>query len=204
MEASLISLYGPWVAGMIVLALGRAWLHRGARLEGLFKVLDVVEVSFLGLLLVTLIALGGLQIVLRNFFHGGVLWADPLMRHVVLWLGCLGAALATTRARHINIDVFTRMVPEKLKPLRRAVVYTATAVATFVLGIAAHRLVIDEREFGDIAFGSVPVWVLMLVLPVSFFLISYRSLVNLFIGKEPEAMEGEGLDDAVVNEEVAR
>ena len=61
--------------------------------------------------MVTLIILGGLQIILRNVFHSGLLWADPLMRHIVLWLGCLGAALATTSARHINIDVFSRALP---------------------------------------------------------------------------------------------
>lgn len=191
MDATFLSQYGPLAGVLILLAVGRAGLHRGKRLEGVFRVLERIEVGFLGLMLLTLILLGGLQIVLRNVFHGGVLWADPLMRHIVLWLGCLGAALATTRARHINIDVFTRLIPAPFKPLRRAVVYVATAVCTFVLGVAAWRLVVDEKDFGDMAFGPVPVWVLQLVLPVAFFLISYRSLVNLFVGREPEALEGE-------------
>lgn len=191
MDASFLSQYGPLAGALLVLAAGRAWLQRGERLDGVFRFLGRLELGFLGLMLLTLIVLGGVQVVLRNVFHGGVLWADPLMRHIVLWLGCLGAALATTRARHINIDVFSRIIPRPWRPWRRAVVYMATAAATFVLGVAAWRLVLDERDFGDMAFGSVPVWVLQLVLPVAFFLICYRSLVNLFIGKEPEAPEGE-------------
>jgi TRAP-type C4-dicarboxylate transport system permease small subunit len=108
------------------------------------------------------------------------------MRHIVLWLGCLGAALATTRVRHINIDVFTRIVPPRFKPIRRAAVYSATAIAAYVLGIAALRLVVDEREFGDVALGSIKTWVLQIVMPYAFFVISYRSLLNLFVGREPD------------------
>jgi TRAP-type C4-dicarboxylate transport system permease small subunit len=141
------------------------------------------------------------QIALRNFFHGGLLWADPLMRHIVLWIGCLGAALATSSARHINIDVFSRMLPAGARRLQRTAIYAVTAFAAFLLGVSTWRLVVDERSFGDAAWGSVQVWVLQLVLPVAFFLISYRSLVNLFTGFEPEeesiGMEGtEGSDGA--------
>lgn len=166
-------------------------LQRAHRLEREFRFLAHVEVGVLTVLLGALILLGCMQIFLRNFFHSGVLWADPVMRHIVLWLGCLGAALATTRVRHINIDVFTRLLPEKLKPARRFVIYSATAVAAFVLGIAALRLVTDERAFGDIAFGSVETWTLQTVLPFAFFVISYRSLVNLFTGREPRPTDGE-------------
>ncbi len=187
------TIYYLFGVALIALAGGRAILIRRNMLNGLFNALGWLEVIFLGLLLGTLIALGGLQIVLRNFFHGGVLWADPLMRHIVLWLGCLGAALATSSARHINIDIFSRMLPDGVKPLQRSLVYGATALATFMLGIAALRLVVDERLYGDLAFGSVPVWTLQLVLPVAFFMISYRSVVNLFIGLEPETLE-EGLE----------
>lgn len=187
------TLYYLWAIILVILAGGRALLIRRKKLEGIFSALGWVEVGILGVMLGTLIVLGGLQIVLRNIFHSGILWADPLMRHIVLWLGCLGAALATTNARHINIDVFSRLLPKTVKPWRRSLVYGATAAATFMLGVSAWRLVVDERLYGEIAFGSVPVWVLQVILPVAFFMISYRSVVNLFIGLEGETLE-EGLE----------
>jgi TRAP-type C4-dicarboxylate transport system permease small subunit len=176
---------------VVALAVVRAVLHRGHRLEGWFRFLARVEVGALTVLLGALILLGCMQIFLRNFFHSGVLWADPLMRHIVLWVGCLGAALATTKVRHINIDVFTRLLPRWLKPVRRFVVYSAATIAAFVLGIAALRLVADERAFGDIAFGSVETWTLQTVMPFAFFVISYRSLVSLFTSREPRPTDGE-------------
>jgi TRAP-type C4-dicarboxylate transport system permease small subunit len=175
---------------IILLAVLRSWLIRRDHLGGLFRILGHCEVAMLALLLGTLIGLGCLQIILRNLFQSGLLWADPLMRHIVLWLGCLGAALATTRVRHINIDVFTRLLPPAFRPLRRAIVYTATAVAAFVLGVAAWRLVVDERAFGEAAFGPFQVWMLQTVLPFAFFLISYRSIVNLLIAREPLPADG--------------
>ena len=184
------TVYYLLAAVLVLLAIGRAFLIRHKKLEGLFSVLGWVEIGILGLMLMTLIVLGGLQIVLRNVFHSGVLWADPLMHHIVLWIGCLGAALATCNVQHINIDVFSRLLPDKINPWRRSVVYVATSAATFVLGISTLRLVVDERSFGEIAFGPVPVWVLQVVLPVAFFMISYRSLVNLFIGRDAEALDG--------------
>ncbi len=184
------SIYYLWAVILAALAAGRALLMRRSKLEGLFSFLGWLEVGVLGLMLLTLIVLGGLQIVLRNVFHSGVLWADPLMQHIVLWIGCLGAALATCNVRHINIDVFSRLLPDGMKAWRRSLVYGATAAATFMLGVSTWRLVVDERMYGEMAFGSVPVWVLQLVLPVAFFMISYRSLVNLFVGREAEALDG--------------
>ena len=178
-----------WVPLLVVLAVLRAWLIRKNKLTGLFSVLGHLEVGILGLLLGGLIVLGFVQVILRNLFHGGLLWADPVMRHIVLWLGCLGGALATAHARHINIDVFSRLVPARLRPVRQAIVFGVTAVATFVLGVAAWRLVIDERAFGDVAFGTVPIWTLQVVLPVAFFLMSYRSLVNLLAGHQSDESE---------------
>jgi TRAP-type C4-dicarboxylate transport system permease small subunit len=176
--------YTILAALIAALAVVRAVLEHKRRLESLFLFAGRLEIGLIAAMLLALVLLGCMQIVLRNFFHSGVLWADPLMRHLVLWLGCLGAAFATTRLRHINIDVFSRLVPARQRGYRRSVVYSATAIAAFFLGISALRLVVDERAFGDVAFGTMKAWMLQSILPVAFFVISYRSLVNLFTGRE--------------------
>ena len=183
-------LYVLLAAITAVLAFVRSVLKRTHRWTPFFRWLGRLEVFVLTVLLGTLAVLGFLQILLRNFFHSGILWADPMMRHIVLWIGCLGAALATSRVSHINIDVFTRLLPAKVKPLRRFVVYLATAAASFVLGVAALRLVFDEKEFGETAFLNINTWMLQTVLPFAFFLIAYRCLVNLFLSREARPLDG--------------
>lgn len=183
-------LYAALAAIIAALAFVRSVLKRAHRWRGLFRGLARLEVIVLSALLVMLALLGVFQIFLRNFFHSGILWADPLMRHTVLWIGCLGAALATSRVSHINIDVFTRLLPAPVKPVRRFFVYLATAAAAFALGAASLRLVLDEKEFGETAFLNVDTWMLQTVLPFAFFLIAYRCLVNLFLSREARPLDG--------------
>jgi TRAP-type C4-dicarboxylate transport system permease small subunit len=176
-------------AGLLIAAVIRAYLKKRSRLTGFFRFASGVEVTFIALLLFSLIFFGCLQIVLRNFYHRGIIWADPLMRHIVLWLGCLGAAYATSKMRHINIDVFTRFLPKGLLRIRNKIIFLATAIAASILGFAALKLVLDEKSFGEEAFLGVGVWLLQLVLPVAFFLIAYRSLLNLLVPPDDSPAE---------------
>jgi TRAP-type C4-dicarboxylate transport system permease small subunit len=177
------------VSGVVAAALLRVHLARTARLETTFKVLGFVEVGVLAALLAALVVFGCLQIVLRNFFHRGIIWADPLMRHIVLWIGCLGGALATSKMRHISIDVFTRLLPRRARRVRDRVVYFATFLAALVLGLATLKLVADERAFGEKAFLGIDTWVLQAILPAAFILMAYRSLVNAMRPPEVKPIE---------------
>ena len=177
---------------LAILSVARARLDRHRRWRRVFDSLGTIEITALALLLGALMRLGGLQIVLRNTMHTGILWADPLMRHIVLWLGCLGATLATARLRHINIDVLSRLLPDSWQAIRDRVVHGATAIAAFILGVAALRLVADERAFGEAAFLGLHTWHLQTILPFAFLLISYRSLVNLLLRRRPVIQDETG------------
>jgi C4-dicarboxylate transporter DctQ subunit len=188
------------LAGIVLFALVRAALDRSPRWRRFFSFLGRVEIGVIALLLGALIFFGCFQIVLRNFFHRGIIWADPLMRHAVLWLGCLGGAVATARVRHISIDIFTRYLPGSLEGVRDRVVYLATALASSVLGMAALGLVLQEREYGGPEFLSIDTWVLQSILPFAFFLITYRSLVNMLLRRKAKPLDwedvrGEGKGD---------
>lgn len=171
-------------AALAVLAGLRAGLEPSARARRFFAITTRVEIGVLALMLLALIFFGCAQILLRNAFNSGFLWADPLMRHLVLWLGALGAAFASARMRHISVDALSRLLPVSLLPLRRLIVYGVTAVASYALTIAAFRLVVDERGFGEVAFFGVRTWVLQLVLPISFVIITYRTVLAIFLGRE--------------------
>ncbi|UCH83416.1 MAG: TRAP transporter small permease subunit [Candidatus Latescibacterota bacterium] len=181
--------------GILIAAIIRAQLKKRSRLTGFFRFTGGLEITFIALLLFALVFFGCLQIVLRNFYHRGIIWADPLMRHIVLWLGCLGAAFATTKMRHINIDVFTRLLPPKLLRIRNKIIFLATAIAASILGFAALKLVLDEKSFGEQAFLGVDIWLLQVVLPVAFFLIAYRSLLNMMVPPDVSTVDWDDFSD---------
>ena len=193
MERPLL-VYSIIVAAILCLAIARAVLEKKPALQGVFKWGARFELTVITVLLASLIFFGCLQIILRNFFHQGIIWADPLMRHIVLWLGCAGGVMATSRLRHISIDVLTRVLPAHLQGFRDKIIYLATAVAASLLGMAALKLVVDEKTFGDKGFLNIDVWLLQSVLPVAFFLISYRSLLNMFLSRKATPIEWEDSD----------
>ena len=170
--------------GLVVLAGLRAALERSQHARRFFAATVWFEIGALAAMLAALIFLGCAQILLRNAFNSGWLWADPLMRHLVLWLGALGAALASARMRHISVDALSRLLPPNLLPLRRFIVYGLTAIAAYALLISTVRLVANERGFGEVAFLGIRTWMLQLVLPVAFGIITYRTLLAIFLGRE--------------------
>ena len=180
--------YALVAIGFIVLvlcAVVRARLDRSEGARRFFGFFWGVEIASIVLLLASLVVLGTIQIVMRNVMHSGLMWADPFMRHAVLYLGAVGAMIAAARMNHITVDVVSRLLPERLKPARRWVVYGATAITAYVLAIAAARLVIDERTYHEVAFLGIQTWVLELILPFAFAVITYRTLLAIFLAREP-------------------
>jgi TRAP-type C4-dicarboxylate transport system permease small subunit len=78
-------------------------------------VIEQLEQILLVILLSSMILIAFLQIVLRNFFATGLSWGDPLVRNLVLWIGFIGATLATREGKHINIDLVSRWLPSQGK-----------------------------------------------------------------------------------------
>ena len=72
------------------------------------EILGRVEKFLLAAMLSIMILLAFLQIILRNVFSSGISWGDPLVRYLVLWVGFIGASLASKEGKHITIEVFSR------------------------------------------------------------------------------------------------
>jgi TRAP-type C4-dicarboxylate transport system permease small subunit len=62
--------------------------------------------------------------------------------------------------------------------------------------MAALRLVVDEKEFGEQAFLNIDVWMLQMIIPVAFFLIAYRSFLNVFLGRKAKPVDWEEVHGA--------
>jgi TRAP-type C4-dicarboxylate transport system permease small subunit len=144
--------------------------------SALARLARLIEDGLLVVLLAVMTFLAVGQIVLRNVFDAGLLWADPLLRLLVLWLGLLGAAVATRDDRQITVDVLSRLLSPRLRAAARVATDLFTAVVAAVLGWNGGRLVLTDHEAGVAAFASVPAWVAELILPLAFAIIAWRYL----------------------------
>ena len=145
------------------------WVHR-------------LEDGLIVLVVLMMVVLAVAQIVLRNVAGTGLVWADPLLRNAVLWIGLLGAMIASRKDEHIRIDLAGSFLPERLRPWLTGVVDLFTAGVCLLTAWYGLDFVIDEREFGGSGFAGIPSWLLQAVIPLGFAVIALRYLVLFGLG----------------------
>jgi TRAP-type C4-dicarboxylate transport system permease small subunit len=114
------------------------------------------------------------QIVARNFFGFGFIWSDELLRMLVLWIAVAGAVAASRTDKHINIAILDRFLPPRLNDVVKIIIDLFTAGVCAVVTWYSINFVRTSYEYGDVLLGDVPAWILQLVMPVGFGLISWR------------------------------
>ena len=149
------------------------------------KYLYKIENILLVVGLTVMMTLGAGQVVLRNFFQTGVEWADMLVRALVLWLGFMGASVATRNVKHINIEILSKFVANpKLERFRQRLVYFISLVISSILLKASITYTIIEQSNHMVAFLNIPTWVVFIIVPISLLTISLRLLLQIFVTVE--------------------
>ena len=134
------------------------------------------EEVVLCLLLTAMILLSCVQIGLRTFTTGGLLWIDPLLRSLVLWSGLLGASMATARGEHIALDLAGYLLPEQGQPLVRLVCHLFSLVVSGLLTWAALLFLGNEIDYPTPGPLGLPSWVVFTIFPLAFGSITLRYL----------------------------
>lgn len=151
-------------------------MHMLQRLEQWMTMLEraAVVISFIGLML-----LGLLQIILRNVFAGGLFGADELLRHLVLWIGFLGASLATRDQRHLRIDILSRVLPPKYQLWLDGGTHVLALAGCVMLAKAAWAFVREEWMAETVLTARIAAWVVQSIIPLGFCLMACRFAVHL-------------------------
>jgi TRAP-type C4-dicarboxylate transport system permease small subunit len=147
---------------------------RPTLISRLLRISGEFEDLLLVLLLAAMVVLAGAQIVLRNLFDSAILWADPLLRVSVLWVGMIGAMAATRDDKQISVDVASRYLPPRWRARLRVVTDLFTAGVAVVVARSAYRLMLDDRAAGMTAIASLPVWICEAILPVAYLLFAVQ------------------------------
>jgi TRAP-type C4-dicarboxylate transport system permease small subunit len=138
------------------------------------RAIALLEDAILVVLLSGMILLAAVQILLRNFLDMGLAWGDQVLRVSVLWVGLIGGVVASRENKHINVDVFLRFLSGRARVASQGLIGLFTAAVCAVIAFYAGRFVRLDYQSGILAFGSVPVWIVELILPVGFGLIALR------------------------------
>lgn len=147
-------------------------------LRALSNGIEKIESILVALALLFMIGLAFLQVLLRNLWDTGISWGDPIIRALVLWVGFLGASIATHQEGHIRLDVVSKFLPPKTKRVTECLVHLASAVVCVLLAKAAWDFVQMEREFETMLVDKIPNWIALIIIPVSFLVIAFRMVLS--------------------------
>lgn len=148
-------------------------------LRRLDRLLSKVELFFLVAFLGAMVLLAFAQVVLRNVFGTGFIWADTIVRHLVLWAGFTGAALATSEERHIAIDALTRFLSSRVTHFVHALTSLFGIVVCYFLADASMTFLADEQAAGGELVLSIQSWMAMLIIPIGYALMCIHFAVRL-------------------------
>jgi TRAP-type C4-dicarboxylate transport system permease small subunit len=142
---------------------------------------DRLERFVLAVLVTGMVALATLQILLRNVWHTGLNWVEPLLGMALLWLTMLGALAAAGLGRHLAIDLAAALLPRRWATgLTRATSVFACIVCG-LLAWAAGRYVGFQREMDITMLLGLPVWKHYMVIPVVFWIMAFRFAVRALV-----------------------
>lgn len=137
-----------------------------------------IETTLLVCILAALMFVAVGQIVLREFFRFGFMWANELQNVMVLWLAMIAAVAACRDNRHIRIDALSHVLPDKFIRYSRVLVDLFAAVVCGVIAWQVFLFLQLEIEFADKVLVDTPAWIVHSIVPLAFLLTGYRFVVN--------------------------
>jgi len=156
------------------------------------SLLNKAEGVILVFFLSAMIIMAFLQVVLRNGFNSTILWVDILLRHLVLWIGFLGAALATSKERHINIDALTRFLPSRIRLTIGVVTNLFAAAVCYLLLQASVTFLNNEIADKTTIYADIPSWYSAVIIPAGFGLFIVHFLLRTAVSVEVVLRKGGG------------
>ena len=148
-------------------------------------------------LLAALVVLAFLQVILR-LAHVGFVWADTLLRHLVLAAGFMGAAVAAREERHFAVDVLARLLSPRAHLLLAQLARLIGAAASLALAWASAQFMRGEWQSAVVLFTigglRIPAPLFEAVLPLAFSLMAFHFAMRL--GDPPKKENGEVLKAA--------
>jgi C4-dicarboxylate transporter DctM subunit len=128
---------------------------------------SAVERWLLVAVVLAMIALPTLETVVRRFTGAGVPGAAVYTEHLTLWVGFLGALLATATNHHLALSTVEMLPKGRPQNLARNFGAAVTALVCGVLAYASLDLLLADRTRVDtLPLKVIPGWFLRWVLPI--------------------------------------
>lgn len=131
-----------------------------------------------------LIATVVLTAVIQGFVHlvpEGVVWAPYFALSLFLWVGLIGASMATYASRHLALEMGEKLWPAKVQPYVRSLARIIAGLFALLLAVLGAMSMFDHFELWTetpeaslIPAVDIPKWIVFAVVPYAFTMVALR------------------------------
>ena len=132
------------------------------------------------------------EILTRRFLGRGIAGSGPIVQHLTLWVGFLGAAIAAREGKLLALATGT-FITGRWRRAADVLAAAYGACAATVLAFGGWQMAMLEREAGTEIGAGIHAWVTQLVLPVAFALIALRLVWRVGRATLPEELQANPL-----------
>lgn len=151
----------------------------------IFKTIDKI-ISFINQYIAAIgisagVALAFGNVVARYVFDSSLTWAAELTVYLFLWSTFFGAAYCFKQDAHISINIILEKVNPVTAKILMLVSHFITLAFLFAVAYYGYEYVIFVHELEEVSVDlEMPMWIIYLVIPISFFFASYRVAEKIY------------------------
>ena len=127
------------------------------------------------------------QVVTRYGFNHPLTWPEELCTLLLVWMTFFGASLLLKREQHIEIDFFTKLLPQRAQQVLALINYVLIFGFLVVVAWGAYKLQFFQSRHYTVALGipknyfSLPVLISSILMCVYILLAFLRRLIALTV-----------------------
>jgi|TARA_B110000495_G_scaffold49688_1_gene41604 tripartite ATP-independent transporter DctM subunit len=129
---------------------------------------------------ITLVTLPGIEVISRIFNSTGIVASSVLVQHLTLWVGFLGAVIATRRNKLLSLTTKPLFSTTKIIEWKNLVGKITSIFIVLLLAYGSWELVQVEMDFPVKIAPFISRWFAQLIMPVGFLFIAFFMIVNSF------------------------
>ena len=124
--------------------------------------------------------LPGIEVISRIFNSTGIVASSVLVQHLTLWVGFLGAVIATRRNKLLSLTTKPLFSTTKIIEWENLVAKITSIFIVLLLAYGSWELVQVEMDFPVKIAPFISRWFAQLIMPVGFLFIAFFMIVNSF------------------------
>jgi C4-dicarboxylate transporter DctM subunit len=121
-----------------------------------------------------MVALPTIAAIVRRASGASLPGAAVYTQHLTLWIGFLGALLATAQGKHLALSTADMLPAGPLRAIAKSYGYVLSALVNAVLAYAATVMVMADRQRSGTLEGGVPEYFFEAIMPICFALMAVR------------------------------